>query len=188
MALTHKEAVKRKKASLDEIKDKMNRSAIAVLTDYRGDGKGMSVKAITQLRQNLRETDSEYRIYKNTLCRIAFKELGVEGLLDQFVKPTAIAFGYKDSAATCKVLAEFLKTQKDNPLPRIKAAYMDGEVYDEKQVKVLATLPGRDELLSQLLRTMNGPAQGFVTVCAAVPRGFVTVLDRIREKKEKGEL
>lgn len=185
MALTHREAMKRKKEAIAEITEKMQEAKIAILTDYRGEGGGMTVKAITDLRGRLRESKGEYKIYKNTLCNIAFKELGADALLDHLKQPTAIAFGYEDPAATSKAIVEFIKEQKkDTSLPRIKAAYMDGQLFDEAQVKVLATLPSRDELLAMLLRTMNGPLQNFVNVCAGVPRAFVTVLDKIREQKE----
>lgn len=184
MALTHREAIKRKDSAIQEIKDKMGRAKIAIVTDYRGDGSGMTVKAITELRASLRQAKSEYKIYKNTLCTKAFKEIGADVMIDYFKQPTAIAFGFEDPAATSKALMDFLKDQKENALPIIKSAYMDGKVFDLNQIKTLATLPSRNELLSMLLRTMNGPVQGIVNVLSGVPRAFVTVLDRIREQKE----
>lgn len=187
MALTHKEAVKRKKAHVDNIQDKMDRALIAIVTDYRGQEKGMTVKSISLLRRALRETDSECRVYKNTLCNIALKDKVAESFLSQFQNPTAIVFGYKDPAATSKALVDFLKNQKVNPLPVIKSAYMDGSVYSEKQVRTFATLPSRQELLSRLVGSMNSPIQGIVNVLSAIPRGLVTVIDQVRQKKEKGE-
>ncbi|MFP4497112.1 MAG: 50S ribosomal protein L10 [Vulcanimicrobiota bacterium] len=186
MGLAHKEAVKRKKGSMDEIREKMEQSRIAILTDYRGETRGMSVAAITNLRTRLREVNAEYKIYKNTLCRRVMKDINAEELSEHFVNPTAIVFGFEDSASTSKALVDFIKEQKkDDALPMIKIAWMEGEAYNEKQVKQLATLPSRDELLSTLLRTMNAPAQNLVGVLAAIPRQLVTVLDRIREEKEK---
>jgi large subunit ribosomal protein L10 len=183
--LTHKEAVKRKQQDIDEIRQKMQDSKIAIFTDYRGEGKGMTVKAMTNLRRQLREVDSEYTVYKNTLFRIVMKDIGAEKHVDEFANPTAVAFGFSDPSSTSKALVDFLKDQKENPLPVIKSAYMDGKLYGPEQIKVLATLPSRDELLAHLLRTMNGPLQGFVNVLTGVPRALVTVLDRIKEEKEK---
>ncbi len=187
MPLSHKEAVERKKKAIEEIKRNLTEAKIAIFTDYRGDSKGMTVQSMTELRKRLRPTKSEFRVYKNTLCRIAVRDLGKDELADLFMNPTAILFGFEDPAATSKVLVEFLKEQKDNPLPKVKAGYMDGQVIDEAQIKVLATLPSRDELLAQLLRTMNAPLQGFVNVLAGVPRGLVTVLTRIKEQKEQNQ-
>jgi large subunit ribosomal protein L10 len=185
VALSHKEAMKRKQEDIDDLKKKFDDSKIAIFTDYRGGGKGMTVKSITDLRSRLRETESEYKVYKNSLCRLVVKEKGAEELTDVFKNPTAIVFGFKDPASTSKVVVDFLKEQRDNQLPQVKAAYMDGVMFKPDQLEVLATLPTRDELLAMVLRAMNGPLQGFVNVLSGVPRSFVTVLDRIREEKEK---
>ena len=185
MALSHKEAVKKKEASIAIIKQKMEEAKIAILTDYRGEGHGLTVKAITDLRTKIRETKGEYRIYKNTMSSLAFKDIGADGLVEYLKEPTAIVFGYEDPAATSKALVEFLKEQKKDPLPIIKAGFMDGEVIKEDQIKILATLPPKDVLLGNLLRAMNGPTQGFVTVLSGVPRAFVTVLSEIKKQKEE---
>lgn len=185
LPVTHKEALKKKKASIQEIKEKMEEAKIAIITDYRGESSGLSVQEITDLRQRLRRTNSEYKIYKNTLCKIAMAEIGAKELIEYFKEPTAILFGFEDPAASSKELVKFIKEHKTKSLPIIKAAYLDGEVYDESQVKVLATLPSRDELLSMLLRTMNSPIQGFVNVLSGIPRSLVTVLDQIRKQKEE---
>jgi len=185
LALSHKEAVKKKQHDIEEIKQKISDAEITILTDYRGDSKGMSVKMITELRNKLRETKGEYRIYKNTLSTIAVKEIEAEAMVEHFQGPTAMVFGFEDPASTSKALVEFLKDQKDNPLPIIKAGYMDGELINEDTIRTLATLPPKPVILGSLLRTMNGPLQGFVNVLNGVPRSFVTVLSEIKKKKEE---
>lgn len=185
MALSHKEAIKKKEADIQKIKDKLQKAKILILTDYRGESKGMTVKKISELRTGLRETGSEYRIYKNTLTRIAVKELNAEELQEHLVQPTAIVFGYEDPAATSKALIEFLKGQKDNVLPVVRVGYMDGSIISEDTIKVLATLPPKNVLLGNLLRAMNGPVQGVVNVLNGVPRALVTVLSEIKKQKEE---
>lgn len=185
MALSHKEAIEKKEADLKELREKLEKSKITILTDYRGEGHGMTVKMITELRTGLRATQSEYKVFKNSLARIAVKEANAEELADYFKNPIAMIFGYDDPAATSKALVDFLKTQKDNPLPLIKAGLMDGKVIKEETIKVLATLPSREVLLGNLLRAMNGPLQGFVNVLTGVPRGLVTALSEIKKKKEE---
>lgn len=185
MALSHKEAVKKKEISVKVIKEKMEKAKIAIITDYRGDAGGLTVKAISELRGKIRETKGEYRIFKNTMSTIAFKEVGAEKMVPYLKGPNAIVFAYQDPAATSKALMEFIKAQKDNVLPTIRAAYMDGKVLSEDEIKVLATLPPKDVLLGNLLRAMNGPVQGFVNVLNAVPRALVTVLSEIKKQKEE---
>lgn len=185
MALSHKDAVKKKEVSVKVIKEKMEKTKIAIVTDYRGDGHGLTVKAISELRGKIRETKGEYRIFKNTMSTIAFKEMGAEAMLPYLKGPSAIVFAYQDPAATSKALVEFIKEQKENPLPTIRAAFMDGKVLSEEEIKVLATLPPKEVLLGNLLRAMNGPAQGLVTVLNGVPRALVTVLSAIKKQKEE---
>ncbi|MCD4782330.1 MAG: 50S ribosomal protein L10 [Candidatus Eremiobacteraeota bacterium] len=185
MALSHKEAIKKKQHDIEEIKQKIGDAQITILTDYRGDSKGMSVKMITELRNKLREAKGEYKIYKNTLSSIAVKEMKADELADHFKGPTAMIFGYEDPASTSKALVEFLKGQKENPLPTIKAGYMEGEYINEDTIRRLATLPPKPVLLGNLLRVMNGSIQGFVNILNGVPRSFVTVLSEIKDKKEE---
>lgn len=187
MALSHKEAIKKKQHDIEEIKQKIGDAHITILTDYRGDSKGMSVKKITELRNRLRETKGEYRIYKNTLSSIAVKEMEADDLVDYFSGPTAMVFGFEDPASTSKALVGFLKGQKDNPLPTIKAGYMDGELIDEEFIRRLATLPPKPILLGNLLRVMISPIQGFANVLSGVPRNLVIVLSEIKKKKEEEE-
>jgi len=187
LALSHKEAIRKKQASIDEFRQKMEESKIAILTDYRGESKGLTVKKITELRGKIRETKGEYRLFKNTLARLAVQEIGADDLVNYFQNPIAVVFGFEDPASTSKALVEFIKKQKENPLPVIKVGYMDGEILDENQIRQLATLPPKDVLLGNLLRAMNGPISGFVNVLAGVPRAFVTVLSEIKKKKEEEE-
>ena len=77
---THAEQMERKGEFLEQLRDRLDRSSVAILTDYRGDGSGMTVKEITELRKKLRAVGGEYRIVKNTLVAKAAKELGYEGL------------------------------------------------------------------------------------------------------------
>jgi len=187
LGLTHKEAMKRKEAGLDEIKEKFSQAKIAILTDYRGDKKGMTVKAITDLRRKLREAKSECNIYKNTLSKLAVKGTDAETLSEYFKQPTAIVFGFDDPAATSKALVNFIDDQKDNKLPVIRIGFMDGKIIDEGTIKTLSTLPPKNVILGNLLRAMNGPTQGLVNVLNGVPRALVTVLSEIKKQKEESQ-
>lgn len=185
MALTHNEAIERKKTMIDEFKKKMEQAKIAIVTDYRGETKGMTVKMMSDLRRKLRETKSEYRVFKNTISRKASNDVEAGTLSDYFKQPTAVVFGYEDPAATSKALVDFINEQKENQLPKIRAAFMDGKLFFEDSVTVLATLPPKPVLLSNLLRVLNAPAQNLVNVLTGVPRALVTVLSEIKKQKEE---
>jgi len=167
-----------KVAIVDEIKDKLSRAQGVILADYRG----LTVMQATELRRKLREAGVEYKVLKNTLTAIAAREAGFEDLTSLLVGPTAIAFGYEDPVAPAKVLSEFAKT---NPVLELKGGLLEGRVLDVEGVKALAALPSREELLSQVLRGMQGPIAGLVNVLQGTIRNLVYALDAVRKQKEE---
>ena len=167
-----------KVAAVAEMKENLSRSQGAVLADYRG----LNVKQVTELRRQLREAGVEYKVVKNTLTIIAAKELGLDDLSQYLVGPTAIAFGYEDPVAPAKVLSDFAK---DNKALELKAGVLNGEVIGLDEVKALAELPSREQLLAQVLRGMQAPIAGMVNVLQGTIRNFVYALEAIRKQKEE---
>ena len=157
----------RREASLAAVRERLDKAQIMVITDYRGEGKGLTVKAVSELRGKLREQNSEYLVAKNTLIRKALHEKGVEDADKYLEGPTGVAFGYGDPVSAPKVVLEFAKAQKPDNLPIAKAAVMDGRLVELEELKYLATLPNLDGLRQQLLGLMNAPAQQLVTVLDA---------------------
>jgi len=166
-----------KKAVVQVVKEKFESAQGVVLTDYRG----LDVAEVTELRAKLREAGVEYRVIKNTMTRFAVNEIGIEGLDPYLVGPTAIAFGAEDPVRPAKVLFDFAKEHKNL---EIKAGILEGQVIDMDGVKVLADLPSREVLLSQVVRGMQTPLTGFAVVLQANLRKFVYVLDAVRQQKE----
>lgn len=187
MALTHAESMKRKETSLKELREKIASAKIAILTDYRGEKKGLTVKEVTDLRRKLRENKGEYRVFKNTLAKKVFNESKVAGLDEYLKNPIAIVFGFEDPSVTSKTLIDFVEEKKDRKLPEIKAGYMDGQLLTPVQLKSLASLPPKPVLLGNLVRTLNAPIQGLVNVLSGVPRNLVIALAEIQRKKEEAE-
>ena len=186
MALTHKQAMARKTASLDELRDNFKRSKIAILTDYRGEGKGLSVKDITTLRQKLRDQGAEYKIAKNTLIRKVANEMGITGLDAYLENPTAIVFGYKDPVTAAKAVADFVKDRKVNPLPVIKVASMDGVMLDAKGIDRLAQLPSREVIYQRLLGLFIAPHQNLMRLFNEPGRRMASIAQQISEKQPEG--
>lgn len=183
--LTHEQAIARKQESLETLRACLERSSIAIFTDYRGPAKGLTVKQVTDLRGRLRKNNGEYRVAKNTLTGIAAKELGIEGL-DAFLEgPTAIAFGYDDPAVVAKTVLDFANENKVQALPAVKAAVLEGKVLSAEQLKTIADLPSREVLLAQLMGLILAPHRHILGVMNAPGRQVATVIDAWRKKQEE---
>lgn len=136
-----------KQVVVSEIKDKCSNAKSLVLFDYRG----LSDKEIKDLRIKLRENDSDYKVYKNTLLKIAFKDMNIN--FDEFlVGPTAIAFSQDDVAAV-KVLSD---AAKKNELLILKAGLVENAVADKEKLAEFAKIPSREGLYTMLAGGMIG--------------------------------
>ena len=165
--------------SVAELKEKLSTTKGAVLTNYRG----LTVAQDTKLRRKLREAGVEYRVFKNTLTRIAAKEAGIEGLDPYLEGPTAIALSMTDPVAPAKVISDFVKENKLQTL-EVKAGLVEGKVIDASGVKALSNLPPREVLIAQVLAGMQAPIAGFVNVLSGTMRNLVYALDAVRQQKE----
>ncbi|MDH3999180.1 MAG: 50S ribosomal protein L10 [Desulfuromonadales bacterium] len=166
-----------KEALVAEFAEKLKVAKAAFLADYRG----LDVAQADDLRNKLREAGVEYHVVKNTLLKIAAKGTDSECLEDQLSGPTAIALAQDDPVAPAKALVEFAK---QNEAFELKAGVLDGKLLGLDEIKALADLPSREELLAKMLGSMSAPATNFVGVLAAVPRTFVQVLSAIKDQKD----
>ncbi|WP_418791410.1 50S ribosomal protein L10 [Phosphitispora sp. TUW77] len=169
-----------KKQVVEEIKDRLQRTQGAVITDYRG----LNVAEVTELRTKLREAGIEYKVLKNTLIQIAANDIGLEGLEPVLEGPTAIAFSFEDPVSPAKIISEFSKQHK---ALEIKAGILENRVLDANSVKALADLPSREVLLAKLLGSMQSPMYGFAGALQGLLRNLVYVLDAVREQKASAE-
>ena len=160
----------------EDLRDRFSKSAIIVVTDY----KGLDVAAMNDLRRKLRAEQIEYQVVKNTLLIRASEGNDVALIKDYFKGPSAIALSYDDPVAPAKVLSQFAK---DNEKLEIKVGVMDGQVLDASSIHALAKLPSREVLLGQLLAALNAVPASFVRTIAEVPRNLVNVLAAIRDQK-----
>ncbi|MEZ4655319.1 MAG: 50S ribosomal protein L10 [Candidatus Eisenbacteria bacterium] len=117
---------------------------------------------------------------KNTLLERAARGTQFEALKPHLEGPTALMTSATDAVAPARVLDQFIKANK---LPKVKAACLEGTIYDEEGVKELSRLPTRDELIAMLARALNGPLTNLVSVLSANTRNLARVLDEVSKKK-----
>ena len=161
----------------EDLHDRFTKSAVVVVTDY----KGLDVSSINELRRKLREEDIEFQVVKNTLLIRAAKDTGVALIQDYFKGPSAVALSYSDPVAPAKILMQFAK---DNPKLEIKGGVLKNKVLDPDAIKALAMLPSREVLLGQFLSVLNEVPTSFVRTIAEIPRSLLNVLTAIKDQKE----
>ena len=161
-----------KAALIAQIKAKADAASFVVVTDF----KGMTVEELTRLR----ECGGEYLVVKNTLARIALTDGMHDSVKDMFKENCGIALTSQDPVAVAKAVSEFAKTSK---LFTVRHASLEGKMLSAAQVDALAKLPGKQELLGQVLGTMNAVPTNFVSLFANMVRPLMYALKAIEEKK-----
>jgi large subunit ribosomal protein L10 len=169
--------LERKQAVVSEIAAQLADAQAVMVAEYRG----VDVAAVTGLRAKARQSGLSLRVLKNTLARRAIAGTPFEKLSDQLVGP--LLYGITaDPVAGAKVLAEFAK---ENEAFVIKAGVMTNNLMTEADIKTLAMLPSREELLAMLVGTMQAPIVKFVRTLNEVPAKFVRTLAAVQAAKEK---
>jgi len=142
------------------------------------DFQGLTVAMDTELRNQLRKAEVDYRVVKNRLALRALEGTGLVGLEEHFRGPTAVALTQGDPVAIAKVLVDFAK---DHPALKIKGGVLEGgHGLDAQGVEALSKLPSLPELRARLLSVINGPARQLVTVLSEPGRGLARALDARR--------
>ena len=164
-------ATPKKRAVVAELSELLARSTIAILTVPTG----MTMADMTDLRRRLREVGVEFHVVKNTLARIASRQVGKDALDSLLSGPTAIVFGYGDEVEPARVLLDFSRAAKMDI--RIKGGILHSRVLSAEQVRQLAYLPAREVLLAQLLGGLQAPLSRLVWVLKGNMVGLLNVLE-----------
>lgn len=143
---------------------------------------GYTMEDADKLRAKGREVGVKSFVAKKTLLERALKEAGVEVDISGLDGSILTSVGSTDEVSGAKLIAAFLKERKDNPMKMV-GGILEGKLMDAASVNTLAKLPGKQELLGQLVWTLNAPVSGFVNVLAGNLRGLVTVLGAIKDQK-----
>ena len=170
-------SLEEKQAVVGEIAKQLGSAQAVIVAEYRG----LDVSAVTDLRTKARKSGMYLRVLKNTLARRAVKGTPFEKLSEQMVGPLMYGIA-QDPVAGAKVMSEFAK---ENELFVIKAGAMPNSMMSAQDVKALALLPSREELLAKLLGTMQAPIAKLVRTMNEVPGKFVRTLAALKDQREK---
>jgi len=167
-------------AVVEEIKEKLDSSAVVILTEFQG----LNVEEVTELRKLFREADVDYKVYKNTLMGIAAKQLDVAGVDEHLIGTTALASSKEDPVAPAKIIKDF--SAKHGNL-KIKAGILNKEIIASDDVVALASIPPREVLLSMVLGGIQAPISGLLRVLQGPIQSLAFALKALAEQKDKGE-
>ena len=168
--------LQKNKKKVEEIAARLKSAASGVLIDYRG----LTVAEDTELRNEFRKSGTAYNVVKNTLTAFAIKEAGLLELEPVLQGPTSLATHETDLVAPAKIIVDFAKKHK---IVEIKSGFIEGQVVSADEIKRIATLPSKEELVAKALGGLNAPIAGFVNVLNGNIRGLVCALNAIAQKQ-----
>lgn len=170
-----------KSAVIEQLQSELNEADAVFLADFTG----LDVAAMTTLRRKFREQGIRLHVVKNTLAVKASKSNQFEALVPHLRGATAMAIAKGDPASPARILRDF---QKDNEKLTLKAGFVEGRVLTVDEVKALANLPTRDQLISQVMQLALAPTQNVVYVLNGLLTKLVRTVEAVREGKEKGTI
>ena len=150
----------KKTEQIQEVLSKFQESKSVVFVDYLG----LTVAQVSDLRNRLYQEGCQMKVVKNNILRRAAREAGYEGLEEFLVGPSAVAYS-KDATNASKIMYEFAKK---NDALKVKAGVVEGKFVNEKDLKVLATLPDKNGMVAMLLSVLQAPIRNLACVVKAV--------------------
>ena len=166
-----------KVATVEEILAKLNAAPAVFVSEYRG----MSVTALANLRGTLRDVGAEHKVYKNTLAKLAVRQAGLDALDDLLVGPTSLTFAGTDTVGAAKALNAVART---NPLLVLKGGSLGASRLSVDDVKALAELPSREELLAMFAGALQAPLVKTAGLLQALPRNFAYGLSALIDLRD----
>ena len=165
-----------KVAVVNEVRERLEAADGALLTEYRG----LTVTELAELRRELAAAGGDYKVYKNTLVRLAVAGTPGAGVSDLLTGPTAIAFVQGDVSAVAKALRDFART---NPHLIVKGGVVGASIMTAADIDVLAELPSREALLAQFAGALSAPLQQLAGLIQALPRNLAYGISALIDQK-----
>jgi large subunit ribosomal protein L10 len=161
---------------LEIISEKFSKAKAVYFTEYHG----LKVGEITKLRSLFFSSNVEYLVAKNTILKLAAEKNKIKGLEGLLKGSTAIAISYDEPVSPAKVIKDF---NKDSDLPYVKGILFDGDILPGGDLKRLAEMPSKEEMLSQLISMLQSPVQKFVSTINSPMQNMLGVISNLKEKK-----
>lgn len=175
-------AIQQKQEIVDEIVKKIEGAKSVTLVEFNK----MDVKEITNLRNDFRDANAEYKVYKNTMMRFAFEKLGFDQFADELKGSNALIFSNEEIIDGPKVASKFVDADEENEEKLvIKSGIVDGNYQNSEEMLAIAKLPGQQELASMLVNTLQAPIRKLAGDLSQINAKLVYALDAVREKKEE---
>lgn len=171
---------RQKSKKIDELAEQLSRSALVIVTDYRG----LKVSDLQSLRGTLRSSGGEFHVAKNTLTKIAASRADVEGLDSLLEGPSGLVFAFSDPVQTAKAVSDFVRTSR---IMTVKGGVMGDRVVSAADVEAIATLPSREELQAKLLGLMISPLSRTLGVLTGPTRSMVYLLNARAEQNQTAQ-
>jgi len=171
--MANKSIIELKEQEVNKIAEKMSNAKSVVVAEYHG----LTVEKTETLRRQLREEGCEMLVIKNNISRRAADSAGYSGIASDFKGPNGVVFAFEDSVAAARILHKFAKK---NPKLKIKSGIVDGEFYEQAQIKEIASLPNKDTLLTMLATQLYGPLRD-------LSMGLFLLTEEDSEKSEQTE-
>ena len=168
-----------KVAAVADIKERIESAQAVFVTEFRG----LSVKQLSSLRRTLQDSGADYKVVKMTLARRAVDELGIEGVGEHLVGPSALTFAKSDPVATAKVLRDL---NKENEKLVLKAGILSGKVIQSDQIKALADIEPREVLLAKIAGAVKAPLSKTAGLMASFTRNAASMFSQLLDQKESG--
>lgn len=170
-----------KEAQVAELKGKFSNSSVIIFCSYQK----LDVPTITSLRRNLEKEQCEYKVYKNSLIKVAIKGTSIEAISEILEGPTVLISSKEHPAIAAKITRDFSKERKD--LFQIKGGYLEGKVLNIKQVDAVADMPSKEQIKADFLGILVAPATNLVALLQTAQQSFVYLLDAYERNSEKQE-
>ncbi|MFC1966368.1 50S ribosomal protein L10 [Chloroflexota bacterium] len=155
---------------INGLQEAFSKCSISIFTDYRG----LATSDMTTLRRKLQESESEYKVVKNTLARFAAERAGLDSMVDYLEGPIAITLGYGNITAPAKVLASYIRDTQTSL--SIKVGFLGNRVLTTEEVMTLSALPSREILIARVLGQMKSPVSALLGCLTTPIRGIIGVL------------
>lgn len=167
---------KQKEDAVDALVSEIEEHSVVLLSDFTG----MNVETATEIRRRFREESVKFRVVKNSLAKRALERIGASDLVEHMTGPNAVVLSESDPVAPAKILVEF---ERKNDTPKIRTGWVDASIVTAAEIRRIASLPSREQLLAQIAAGFQAPVAGFARLLSEMLRQLVSTIDEVGKGK-----